>query len=673
MSEVLITFDKKNPGLLMGEINIKAIIEETDDKESKLEYKFLEGSEGLWKPIQDFSHENICLWKPKTAGKYMIMVQARDGISQKPYNHLGRVEYEVKAIEKKNIIEDVVINKKTFSVGDKVEVEIKSSEELVLYRFSIKGKQGWEQIVDYSAEKKLTYRACNEGNQEILIECKYAESENNVDEFTTINFNVKKSQRIEIIDFKCLTNDLLVDEELEFKVDTNCDDKRTLLYKFLKIDKNGKVICIQDFSTRSTTTIKELESGQCKLLCLVRDMLSGNEYDDRAIIVYDVKLYNEITIKKFSCDMNSPQLEGSKVNFNAVVEGGRDLLYKYIVEGPISEETGYIRDNEFEWITKLEGKYKVTLKVRDLSYDGEYEDVKSISFNVEKKGSKPVKIEEISASKTRNCIVGKPINIKVKAKGGTELKYSFVVYKESKEIITIPYQKSNWFNFTPEELGEYEVEVRALDKYSSKEYDSHNFLYLKVREYEPANIDYVLVTPKETYLVGDKIEIESIIQDTQNNLLRYVTKINGHEVEDTGYVNSRRLRVRPKCPGKYTFEIYAKNLKCRKDYDRKKEISIYVQDANPIRMEKINIISDSMKVNEEVTFEVCSVGGKEVCYEFYIMEKENWYRVQEYSRKNYYTFVPFSSGEYRILVFGKSYHKKCNYEDYYSIEFQIEE
>ena len=62
-----------------------------------------------------------------------------------------------------------------------------------------------------------------------------------------------------------------------------------------------------------------------------------------------------------------------------------------------------------------------------MSYTGEYEDIKEINFKVDKKGEKPVNILDITASKTRGCIKGEPINLKVKAEGGTELKYSFIV------------------------------------------------------------------------------------------------------------------------------------------------------------------------------------------------------------------------------------------------------
>lgn len=389
-------------------------------------------------------------------------------------------------------------------------------------------------------------------------------------------------------------------------------------------------------------------------------------------MMYTIKPYDEIKIRNFSSDLNSPQVAGTNITFKSSVIGGKEILYRYIVEGPVAEDTGYIRSRSFNWEAKLDGEYKIILKAKDISFDGEYEDIKELNFKIDKKGERPVNILDIFSSKTRGCIKCEPINIKVKAEGGTSLKYSFIVYKDGKEKERSNYGITNWVNFTPEESGEYQVEVRVLDKYSSKEYDVHDFVYFKVKDYQEAEIDYVLLSQKEIYLVGDLIELETIVQNTKNILLRYVTKINGHEVEDTGFIESKRLRVKPKCSGKYTFEIYAKNTLCNEDYDIKKEVSLYVHEATPVSNTKVKIKNKNIVVNNEVTFEVTSEGGKEVCYEFYIMEKGNWVRVQSYSRKNYYTFVPFSTGIYRILVLSKSYYKKVNYEDYISLEFKVE-
>lgn len=681
MSELLITFDKESPSVIDEKINIKVISEE----DNSVEYKFLEGAPGernlTWKPIQDFSNKKECEWRPRKSGDYMIMVQYKEKDSKELKN--TKINYQIKGMEEKEILEsnknnnklikDVIIDKTSLIIGEKINLEVLSSEEeILLYRFWIKGKQGWEPLKDYSTENKLTYTTTKSGDGELLIECKRPSSKENVDDFTTVIFKVKEQPLIEVSAFECLTENLLINEELIFKVGVNCDKSRTILYKFLRVDTNGRITCIQDYSTKNIVSFYEKQKGDFKLLCYVRDIFSNKQYDDRACMMYTIKPYDEIKIRNFSSDLNSPQVAGTNITFKSSVIGGKEILYRYIVEGPVAEDTGYIRSRSFNWEAKLDGEYKIILKAKDISFDGEYEDIKELNFKIDKKGERPVNILDIFSSKTRGCIKCEPINIKVKAEGGTSLKYSFIVYKDGKEKERSNYGITNWVNFTPEESGEYQVEVRVLDKYSSKEYDVHDFVYFKVKDYQEAEIDYVLLSQKEIYLVGDLIELETIVQNTKNILLRYVTKINGHEVEDTGFIESKRLRVKPKCSGKYTFEIYAKNTLCNEDYDIKKEVSLYVHEATPVSNTKVKIKNKNIVVNNEVTFEVTSEGGKEVCYEFYIMEKGNWVRVQSYSRKNYYTFVPFSTGIYRILVLSKSYYKKVNYEDYISLEFKVE-
>ena len=78
-----------------------------------------------------------------------------------------------------------------------------------------------------------------------------------------------------------------------------------------------------------------------------------------------------------------------------------------------------------------------------------------------------------------------------------------------------------------------------------------------------------------------------------------------------------------------------------------------------------------MDIGKEVTFKATSKDGKQVCYEFYIMINGEWVLAQPYSRKNYYTFIPFKSGIYRVLVLTKSFYKKVSYEDYDIIDFKV--
>lgn len=664
MENLVILFDKDSPRNKEDEVLIEAVF-----GKEPLQYKFIIGNDGVWNTIQEFSESDTCIWNPSAEGKYIVMVQGKKEGSSRPFDYLAKEEFVIGEKEIEKLIKDVNMDKTHLTVGEKITIDVLGNEQGLLYRFWIKGNQDWELIRDYTTSNRLVFTANKEGKQEILIECKEVNSSENFDEFTTIKFDVVLPTKIEITDFKCLTEELLINQELVFKVSSSLDDKRSLLYKFIKISKDGKVTCIQDYSSRRLVSYQEKEAGEYKLLCLVRDILSNKEYDDRAIMLYSVKAYNPINIKSFTPDTNSPQMNGSTINFKAEVDGGREIVYRYIVEGEVAEDSGYIRRNEYTWETQKEGEYTVTLYVKDISYDGDYEDKKVINYTIDKKSDKPVKIVDIITDNKKTALIGQPINMKVKAEGGISLKYSFVIYKDNKEKERIGFSDSNWINFIPDEKGEYEVEIRVKDKYSNKEYDSHTFIYVRAKEYLPGEIDYILLPNKSSYLVGDLIDIEAVVQNTRSVLIRYVTKINGYLVEDTGFIQNKKIQLKPKCSGKYTFEVYSKNIKCEEEFDSKKEVSIYVSEAIPVTNTKILCDREEIVCNEEVTFKVTSVGGKDVCYEFYIMEKGNWIKTQSYSKKDYYTFIPFLRGEYRVMVLAKSFYKKVNYEDYGEFSF----
>lgn len=667
MKEVLIDFDNKSPANLTESVNIWV----SSDGLDGIQYKFIEGLDGIWNPIQDFSEKNICTWTPKRPGSYMIMVQGKEKDSKKPYDFLGRAEFEVKDIVK--VIKNVKLEKSKITIGEKVKLTVESEEELLLYRFWVRGQEDWELLQDYSTDNTYIFTGNEAGVKELLVECKSIESKNNVDDFTTVKIEVKDLTKIEITDFKSFTKNMIVGEELIFKVEANYDEKRPLLYKFLKVNKEGRAICIQDYSSKSMISFKEKVAGSYKLLCLVRDVFSNREYDDRAFIAYNVKPYENIRVKSFKSDLESPQPKDTIINLRARVEGGRELLYRYIIEGPVAEDSGYIRKDLFLWKPTENGDYTITLKTKDISFEGDYEDISKINYKIDIKGDRAVRIVDLKCDKERKCLIGQPVNIKAKAEGGAKLVYKFIVYKNGVKKEEVDYGVNNWVDFIPTEKGEYEIEVRVKDFYSIKEFDSCQSVYIEAKSYLPAEIKYVLTNAKEVYLVHDNINIEAIMLNTKDTLVRFVTSINGYEVEDTGFIDSKRIVVTPKCPGKYSFSIYAKSVKSTEEYDCKKEVSIYVQEDMPVTATKVNFSTNDIRIGKEITFEAESKGGKDVCYEFYIMNKGNWALVQGYSRKDYYSFIPFTAGEYRLLVLSKSFYKKVNYEDYIEVGFTANE
>lgn len=655
-----------------GDINFKGILEE------EVVFNNVE-----FKEVMNSQEDNVVFLEVKELSKYEeeILMAENDAKEKQPFaKDIGRIEYEKITSEEKelNIINDVITNKEEYVVGEKCSVEVKTNNDnAYLYRFYIKNNDEWDIIRDYDTSGALNYTVNEEGEKELLIQCKRMESTEAFEDYKIIKVNVKSINKIEITDFKCLNKSLIAGEKLEFIVETNiCNneaekDKFVLLYKFYKLYKDGRSICIQDYSTKNDVYYKELEAGNYRILCLVKNIFSNKEYDDRAVLVYNVKPYKDIKINSFVASLNSPQTTETDIKFTSEIQGGKNILYRYKVRGPIEDDTGFMEEKEFSWKPIEAGEYEIMLYVKDSEYKGEYEAAKKIAFTIEEKGKKPVRILDVIVDKEKRIIVGEPVNIMVSGEGGTRLKYAFVIRKDKKQLECVDYNKSNWINFIPKQVGEYEIEVMVKDQYSDKPYDANTFIYLKAMEYLPGEIDYIILPYKENHLIGETIEFECIIQNTKNVLVKYETKINGHSVEETEFSKNKKLRFTPKIAGKYTIEVYAKNIKCKGEYDSKKQISLYVSEASPIIETKIITNKLEFNVNEEVTFEVISRGGKDICYEFYLMGNNEWKKVQTYSKKHYYSFIPFTEGKYKILALAKSYYKKVSYEDYDQITFYV--
>ncbi|MFD3158146.1 triple tyrosine motif-containing protein [Haloimpatiens sp. FM7330] len=668
----------------MNEIDVKCSLESPQDKgkdislsvdapdNDNLIYKFLVGKDGTWNTLKDFSNERSISWKPEEDGKYIIMVQAKEKESTKGFDYISRLEYIIGDIQEQKMIKNIYIDKKDIKIGDKITIIVESNKIPVMYRYWIKEDGKWELIKEYSPDNTLNWTVLSSGKQEILVECKNLDSNNNFDDFDTISFDVQNLKKVEIRDFKCLTKRIIKKKELLFQISASYDDNRMILYKFIKIDSMGDTECIQDYSTKRTVNFVENESGEYKLLCLAKDMYSPKEFDDRAVIMYRVKEYEEIELQAFTTDLSSPQICGTPIELKAIAKGGENLVYRFKIEGNRREDSGYIKLNKYIWKPEECGKYIIKLFVKDECFSGEYEVKDEIEFYIDEISKEDVSIKDILYDKKETYLKKEAITVEVIAEGGVELKYGFIVRKNGEDIEKIPYGNCNWVNFTPEESGNFELEVRVKDKYSKRQYDSHEVIPIEARDYIPANIEYVLMSPKETYMVGDNICFDIITQNTNEIEVKYMLKINGHIAEETEFLKNKRYEMIPRHKGVYILDILAKNEKSNEKYDCKKCIKLQVKDCFPVTNTKLRSNKLNFVCNEAINLSVTSEGGKDVVYEFYLMEKGEWILVQKYSKKDYYSYIPFNKGLYKILVLAKSMYEKFSYEDYDVFEFYVE-
>lgn len=666
MNEVAIACNLLSP----QEKNTPIKISVTDVPGENLLFKFIIGRDGTWEVLKDFSGERGTEWIAKDEGKFIIMVQARREGSTKPFDYVSKMDYIIGKIEEK-LITRVYLEKNRLNIGERLSVAVEANKLPVMYRYWMREEDKWEMVKDYSAENNLIWSVKTPGIKELLVECKAIDSRNDFDDFVKESFEVLPIEKLQITDLKCLTEELLTNRELVFEVECLHDDKRMVLYRFLKVQSDGQVTCLQDFSTKKVMSYREVKGGDYRLLCLAKDMYSPKEYDDRALLYYKVKPYKPLNIQSFTSDLSSPQICETPITLKAIVSGGNELLFRYRIDGNHGVDSGYIRQNNFLWNPKAPGSYKITLWVKDVTYEGTYEKEETIDFTIDEISKEPVYIEDIILDKKNQVVKNEAVNIKVNANGGVELKYSFIVHGDEEVLEKIDYGDCSWVNFTPEKAGKYQVEVRVKDKFSKREYDSHSIVHIEAFDFIPASIDYILFPAKEYYMIGDAILLHVIVQNTKNTLLKYMLHIDGHMVEETDYAKSSKYSFAAKHKGIYTVDVYAKDRLSTQEYDSKKELVINIYDSLPITNAKIQCDTLKPKLNEPVNFKISNEGGKEVLYEFYLMEKGEWNIVQKYSRKNDYTFIPFFEGDFKILALCKSSYKKCAYEDYDTFEFRV--
>lgn len=627
-------------------------------------YRFLVKCDGgSWQTIRDFHEDCEAVWTPSEEGKYMIMVQSKMPDSKKSHDFTSRIEYVIGCVNEK-LIKDIILSSSEIRIGEKLEVTVVPNKLPLLCKYLIKKDGEWSLIRDYSLDTMLSFVPNVEGNVELLVECKSIDSENQFDDFETMNFKVMPMKHVRLNALRCLTDDLILGKELTFEAEASYDESRVLLYKFEKIDERGNVHLIQDFSSKRLLTFVEIIPGKYKLLCTIKDMYSHKKFDDRAKIHYEVVKYKPIKILSFTSDLSSPQIEKTPIEFKAICSGGDKLLYKFIIDGNLNESSSFSENNSYRWLPETSGIYKAMVLVKDKTYMDEYEEKATLDFTIDKDFTRNIAIKEIDLSNKKQILLNEHLNIKVNATGGQNLLYEFIIRKDNNEILHLEYDEADNMTFIPTEVGKYILEVRVKHPKSKRTYDAHSMISIDCKKFIPAKIDYVLTEKKDTYVLGEEIELEVITENTKDTLAKYCVEINGRSVEATEYSSNKMFKLVPRCVGTYTVKVYCKNILSTNDHDCKRELSFRVMEGPPITNAKIIVENRNIKVNENVIFKVECDGGRDNLYEFYLMEQGEWKIIQKYSKKDYYGFMAFYNGFYKILALCKSGYSKEAYDDY---------
>ena len=669
MNKIEIILEKDNVDYENSPVNI--IVKSNEDEE--LLYKFLCGSGGKWTTIKEYGKESCCIWSPTESGEYTIMVYAKSPSSSKSFDYCCRAEYITKDLNKIVRIKGISLNRDKVIIDEPLAITVDCTGEEVLYRF-LKVKDGEETLLkDYSSENYFNLIPKDVGDIKIVVQVKNKGSISMYDSEESIEFYVWRREAVKIQNLMFITKYLIVDEELIVDVDIKYSDKKNVLYKCIKIDEKNNIEVVQEFSSKNVISFKESKAGKYKLLVAVKDMYSGNEYDDRALINYEVKNYKTVRMESFIADVISPKSVESDINFRVICEGGKSLRYNYKIsrEDGYEYETGFIKDDTYCWKPTEIGTYKIRAYVKDQSYSGEYEDSNEMEFVIEEHERREAKILDILKTCGHEVKVGNYIQYKVMSDNNKGNLFAYRVSCDNEVILETPYRSDTIFRYSPEKVGKYSIEIMVKNKFSDNEYDAHDFCYFNAYLFVPCKIDKIISYCNETPMPGDKIIFETIVFNAKEAVIKYDIRINGFLVEESDYTSNKKFSITPKCGGLYNIDVYSKNENSNERFESKKSVYFKVRDVSPVYNVEVQCDVEEKRVNCPITFNASCEGGRSVNYQFYIDEGGEWKLVQEYCRKSYYTFIPFKRGQYRIMVLCRSANEVKAYEDYRIIEFEV--
>lgn len=461
--------------------------------------------------------------------------------------------------------------------------------------------------------------------------------------------------------------------------------KKALQFKFM-IAIDGIWATLSDFKSENRIIWKPEKQGKYLIMVQTKEDGSNKPFDYVSREEYEIineAAVNYIFITDFKM-VNAESIVDDELFFQVdVSETNSNVLYKFVKIDEVGNTTclqEYSSMNSIKFTEHIPGEYKLLCFVKDIN-SAEYCDDKAVLHyyvklkekleDVVQAVEKNIIIQDVIVDKKERIIKNQVVNIKVLAKGSEDIRYSFIIKKNGGIVEKNNFDIYNWLKFQPKESGVYHIRILVKDKYSEAKWDNSFELILKVFEYIPGKIDYVLLPHKENFIVGGDVKVNVIAEDTNDVLVKYNLEIQGHEIFETDYGLALEYTFNPKYSGTYCLHIYIKNKKSKLEYDDVKHINIDILQAIPITNTKIKITKKEMKINEAIIFHAECNGGKNVLFEYYIMDNGKWQRVQKYSRKNYYAFMPFNLGEYELLVLTKSEYKNLPFEDYYILKFKV--
>lgn len=541
----------------------------------------------------------------------------------------------------------------------------------LLYKFFESKNGTWKVIKNFTEDNYVYWNPTEEGKYIIMIQAKEVDSTNSFDYVERVEYiNEKESNdvvKMNIYNEKekkqpnkgIYIQDIQKNNLEKFEEKIKCKFQYEYLnpYEEMFEKKYAKV-------NNTSENNEEIEDNQ-KIKFRVEEEL---EHDNSKLIESETltnKLFimndseNNIDIE----EQYSEKYEESKKNVKVVEEN------ELLVQDEVSEES----EMKIEETNKLLEKRAIELinespkhelvhqkSIADID-EGTEQEIDKISI-VEEVDEDIEDIEDTSEDINFNNLYKKDSDI-IEIKDisyNKDILYPFITDEEKEALVSNKDSiTARTMNVNMPEQNFVEINEKAED-------------ILKKSEHHEKLIKYILVGPRKNYCIGSQIVFTILSESKIPTVAKYKLYIDNKLVEELPYNHNKTFVIYPTCSGEYRVEFYSKYENSDTEYMDKKVQTLYVREADPIESIGISCDRTVIRCREDVTFMTTVRGGRNVLYEFYIFKDGNWCLEQEYSKKSYYTLMPFKEGTSKLLVLAKNYASEADYDEFIICKFNVE-
>jgi len=207
-------------------------------------------------------------------------------------------------------------------------------------------------------------------------------------------------------------------------IDAIAEGGNERLYKFWILE-NGIWKVLQDYSSASTVKWSPSNQGIYKISVHVKDKDSVKSYDAYKAIDYKVESAS-VQLDSFTSQLPYPRSVYSSIPLKATATGGSQKLYKFFAyhNGVWTVLQDFSPASSINWIPKVPGDYKLVVHAKDKNSIKSYDSYKQLIFKVV---NGPV-MQSVSTNLPSPQVIGKTVQIKASATGGTEKLYKYWAY-----------------------------------------------------------------------------------------------------------------------------------------------------------------------------------------------------------------------------------------------------